>query len=139
MNELPKIVMLDDPDSKDDTETLLKELSLWSERYCTVDVEAVLDIIYGGLNETHLGIEALSLWLVQETLDTKSVRSANSVEHLRAVITQYFRNTERRMKQYGLYENGHIPYAFQRLLPFSVVVLYRGVPDPGFGRVRGTY
>ena len=94
----------------------------------TVDLEAVLDILYGSITDVcqdHIYPEDVVHWVVNETLGHKTDKHNQCLETLECLLIAYLDNIVKYLTIVGIIKNGRLPYTFKRLSPGCAVVLQR--------------
>ena len=126
-NKINTVVIADDDDISTSS---LKELVEFinSDDIPTVDLEAVLDVLFGSIQEVcldYIDPRDVVHWIVTETCDFKAEQNRQTLETLECLLLSYLDNIVTYLKIVGIIKNGRLPYTFKRLSPGCAVVLQR--------------
>ena len=126
-NKISTVVIADDEDISTSSLQALVEF-INNDEVPVVDLEAVLDVLFGSIQEVcldYIDPKDVVHWIVTETCDFKAEQNRQTLETLECLLLSYLDNIVNYLKIVGIIKNGRLPYTFTRLSPGCAVVLQR--------------
>lgn len=122
------IILLNDEQLSDNTQTLLSFLDFLNHTTVTVDKDAFLECMFSFLPEIVNGsksIDEAMVWLVSETVDFKASFSECVLKTLLLLTIAYLQNVIKLLKEQGITDNEYIQFEFSSLLRNTTIVFKR--------------